>query len=160
MGLVSTPFILERTHVVPVPRERAFVFFSDPWNLAAITPPWLRFRIVAAPQELKQGSLLLYRLRLFGIPVRWRTRIEEWRPPFGFTDVQLEGPYRMWEHTHRLTPVLGGTEIYDHVRYRLPYEPIASLVAPYTVRRWLDEIFDYRAQRIETLLEASSARSR
>jgi ligand-binding SRPBCC domain-containing protein len=147
---------LERTQVVPVSIARAFAFFSDPWNLAAITPTWLRFEIVAAPHELEQGALLLYRLRLFGVPIRWRTRIEEWRPPHGFTDVQLQGPYRVWEHTHRLTAVPGGTEIYDHVRYRLPFEPLASLIAPYTVRRWLDAIFDYRAQRIELLLPSTS----
>lgn len=144
--------VLERTQLVPVSLERAFAFFSDPWNLAAITPPWLRFQIVAAPDDLAQGALLAYRLRLFGAPIRWRTRIEEWRPPHGFTDVQLEGPYRVWEHTHRLTRRGDGTEIYDHVRYRLPFEPVASLVAPFTVRRWLDAIFDYRGRRIELLL--------
>jgi ligand-binding SRPBCC domain-containing protein len=146
---------LERTQVVPVPIERAFAFFSNPWNLAAITPPWLRFQIVEAPEDLAQGALLDYRLRLLGAPIRWRTRIEEWRPPHGFTDVQLRGPYRVWEHIHRLTAVDGGTEIYDHVRYRLPFEPIASLIAPYTVRRWLDAILDYRALRIELLLPST-----
>jgi ligand-binding SRPBCC domain-containing protein len=145
--------VLERSQLVPVSIERAFAFFSDPWNLAAITPPWLRFQIVAAPQDLAQGALLLYRLRLFGIPISWRTQIGEWRPPRSFTDVQLQGPYRLWEHTHRLTSVARGTEIYDHVRYRLPFEPIVSLIAPYTVRRWLDTIFDYRAMRIESLLK-------
>ena len=60
------------------------------------------------------------------MPIRWRTEIVEWRPPVGFTDVQLSGPYRRWEHTHRLRPVDGGTEIYDHVVYRLPYEPLAD----------------------------------
>jgi ligand-binding SRPBCC domain-containing protein len=145
--------VLERSQLVPVSIERAFAFFSDPWNLAAITPPWLRFQIVAAPHDLAQGALLLYRLRLFGIPISWRTQIGEWRPPRSFTDVQLQGPYRLWEHTHRLTSVARGTEIYDHVRYRLPFEPIVSLIAPYTVRRWLDTIFDYRAMRIESLLK-------
>jgi ligand-binding SRPBCC domain-containing protein len=148
----DTDRVLERTQLVRVSIERAFAFFADPWNLAAITPPWLRFRIVAAPRDLAQGSLLLYRLRLFCIPIRWHTRIEEWRPPRGFTDVQLSGPYRLWEHTHRLTPVSGGTEIYDHVRYRLPAEPVASLVAPFTVERWLEAIFDYRTRAIDTIL--------
>ena len=84
---------LERTQVVPVELEQAFAFFADAWNLEAITPPWLRFRIVEAPRTLEQGSLLAYRLRLFGVPIHWRTEIAEWRPPFGFTDVQLAGPY-------------------------------------------------------------------
>jgi ligand-binding SRPBCC domain-containing protein len=79
-------------------------------------------------------------------------QIVEWRPPFGFTDVQLAGPYRRWEHTHRLRPVDGGTEIYDHIVYRLPYEPLAGLLAPVTVRPWLKAIFDYRARHTEARL--------
>jgi ligand-binding SRPBCC domain-containing protein len=144
--------VLERLQVVPVEVVEAFAFFADAWNLEAITPPWLGFRILEAPRTLGRGSLLVYRLRLFGMPIRWRTEIVEWRPPFGFTDVQLAGPYRRWEHTHRLRQVDGGTEIYDHVVYRLPYEPLAGLLAPMTVRPWLAAIFDYRARHTEALL--------
>src|SRR4051795_7133244 len=117
---------LERTQVVTVPLERAFEFFADPWNLEAITPQWLNFRIVEAPPVLEQGSLLRYRLRLFGLPVDWLTEISDWRPPHGFTDVQLEGPYRSWIHTHRLRAMDGGTEIRDEVRYGLAPQPPPS----------------------------------
>jgi len=144
--------VLERSQVVPVDVEKAFAFFADAWNLEVITPPWLRFRILEAPRTLGRGSLLAYRLRLFGLPIRWRTEIAEWRPPFGFTDVQLAGPYRRWEHTHRLRRVDGGTEIYDHIVYRLPYEPFAGLLVPVTVRPWLTAIFDYRARQTEARL--------
>lgn len=132
--------------------EEAFGFFADAWNLEAITPPWLRFRILEAPPALRRGSVLVYRLRLFGLPIRWRTEIVEWRPPFVFTDCQVAGPYRRWEHTHRLRPVDGGTEISDHVVYRLPYEPLSGLLAPVTVRPWLAAIFDYRACQTEARL--------
>jgi ligand-binding SRPBCC domain-containing protein len=144
--------VLERRQVVSVGLEDAFSFFADAWNLEAITPPWLRFRILEAPRTLRRGSLLAYRLGLFGLPISWRTEITDWRPPFGFTDVQLAGPYRRWEHTHRLSRCEGGTEIYDHVLYRLPLEPLAGLLAPVTVDRWLPEIFDYRAAQIDALL--------
>lgn len=143
--------VLERTQVLPRPLEDAFAFFADPRTLEAITPPWLSFRIVDAPEALARGSLLRYRLRLFGVPVGWLTEITDWRPPRTFTDVQVRGPYRLWEHTHRLVPVAGGTEIQDHVRYRVPGGPLAPLVDR-PVRRWLDRIFDYRADRLRALL--------
>jgi ligand-binding SRPBCC domain-containing protein len=149
--------VLERRQVVPAGIDEAFAFFSDARNLEDITPPWLRFQIVDAPPTLQRGSLLAYRLRLFGVPIRWRTEITEWRQPFGFTDVQLSGPYRRWEHTHRLSSVDDGTEIYDHVVYRLPYEPLTGLLAPVTVNRWLPAIFDYRAERIDALLSSASS---
>jgi ligand-binding SRPBCC domain-containing protein len=138
--------VLERSLVVPVGIDEAFAFFADASNLEAITPPWLGFRIVEAPPRLERGSVLVYRLRLFGVPFRWQTEIAEWRPPFGFTDVQVAGPYRRWEHTHTLIPVDGGTEIADRVVYRLPYEPFSGLLAPVTVGPSLRAIFDYRAR--------------
>jgi hypothetical protein len=157
---MSTDLALERTQIVGAAPDEAFAFFADPWNLEAITPPWLRFRIVEAPARLRQGSLLSYRLRLFGVPVSWRTEIAEWQPPRSFRDVQLSGPYPLWEHTHRLAPAHGGTEIYDHVRYRLRGGPLAPLVQSLAVGRWLEEIFDYRAVRVaEVLGPPGSARA-
>jgi ligand-binding SRPBCC domain-containing protein len=144
--------VFERSLLVPVDLDEAFAFFADAWNLEAITPPWLRFRILEAPRTLERGSLLVYRLRLLGVPIYWRTEIVEWRPPFGFTDVQLSGPYRRWEHSHRLSRVEGGTEIYDHVAYRLPYEPLAGVLAPVTVQPWLSAIFEYRARQTKARL--------
>jgi ligand-binding SRPBCC domain-containing protein len=146
--------VLERTAVVPVPLPDAWEFFADPRNLEAITPAWLRFRIESAPAELETGAFLRYRLRLFGVPIRWLTVIAAWRPPHRFVDVQLSGPYRLWEHTHALAQIEGGTEIHDHVRYRLPGGPLAPLAAP-VVRLLLDRIFDLRARRTSELLGGS-----
>jgi ligand-binding SRPBCC domain-containing protein len=145
---VTRAYHLERTQVVGASIEDAWRFYADPANLQAITPPWLRFRIDSTPGELGAGALLRYRLRLFGVPIRWTTLIERWQPPRSFVDVQLSGPYLLWEHTHRLTPVGGGTEIHDHVRYRVPGGALALPV----VRRLLAAIFDYRAARTAELL--------
>ena len=155
---MSREYTLERRQVVPVPIEEAFAFFSDARNLELITPPWLRFRIVEAPRELGPGARLRYRLRLFGVPIRWRTEIVEWKPPRRFVDVQRRGPFLLWEHEHRLTPVSGGTEIHDRVRYRLFLGPVGALVRSLVVRGWLDGIFDYRAEVAPGLLKPASAR--
>jgi ligand-binding SRPBCC domain-containing protein len=144
-------FVLVRTQIVGAEIDAAWAFYADPANLEAITPPWLRFRIDEAPPELAERSLLRYRLRLFGVPVRWLTQITRWQPPRTFVDLQLEGPYVLWEHTHRLTSVEGGTEIYDHVRYRVPGGPAAP-VLDLVIRRLLAAIFDYRAARTHDLL--------
>ncbi len=153
LGACVTPgYVLERTQFVPVPIEEAFAFFSDARNLEQITPPWLRFRILEAPEELGPRARLRYRLRLFGLPIGWRTEIVEWSPPRGFTDVQRRGPFRLWEHTHRLRPVEGGTEIYDHVRYGLFLGPVGALVRVLLVRGWVEGIFDYRAEALVPLL--------
>jgi len=142
---------LERTQVVAVPLHEAWTFYADPANLEAITPPWLGFRIDSAPTALGRGELLRYRLALFDVPVRWTTVIAQWHPPRSFVDVQLSGPYLLWEHTHRLSAVPGGTEIHDHVRYRVPGGVLAPLVDR-LVARVLAAIFDYRSERTAELL--------
>lgn len=151
-GFSARDFSLERSQFVPRSLDETFAFFADPLNLESITPDWLRFRIVEAPERLARGSLLRYRLRLFGVPIGWRTEITDWQPPRAFTDTQLAGPYRLWVHTHRFTRTEGGTEIYDHVRYRLPGGPLAAPVHRLVVRGWLDDIFDFRAEQLAALM--------
>lgn len=145
-------YILERTQIVPVAIGEAFDFFSEARNLERITPSWLRFEVLRAPAQLGYGSLIHYRLELFRVPIHWLARIATWQPPRSFQDEQLVGPYPLWEHTHRFVPVAGGTEIYDHVRYRVPGGPLSPLVQRPFVGRWLDDIFDFRAERMQELL--------
>jgi ligand-binding SRPBCC domain-containing protein len=151
-GFSARDRVLERTQTVRRPLEETFAFFADPHNLEAITPGWLRFRILEAPDALRRGARLRYRLSLFGVPLGWRTEIVEWLPPRTFVDEQLAGPYALWVHTHRFLAVAGGTELYDNVRYRVPGGPLAPLVDRLAVRGRLERIFDYRAGRLDALL--------
>lgn len=126
------------------PLEEVFGFFADAANLEELTPPELCFRILTPlPIEMREGALIEYQLRLFGVPFGWRTRIALWQPPERFVDVQERGPYRLWEHTHRFEPIGGGTRVEDELRYALPFPPLAGLAHP-VVRRQLDRIFAYR----------------
>lgn len=97
------------------------------------------------------GTLIDYRLRLFGIPFRWRTRIVEFEPPRRFVDVQLHGPYALWEHTHEFVPAADGTRMRDRVRYALPFGPLGRLAHALVVARTLERIFDFRRARIEEI---------
>ena len=146
------PYLLEKTMFLPLPRDEVFRFFAAAENLARITPPGMGFRIVAPGKiEMRAGTEIEYRIRVLGIAMRWRSLISTWDPPNVFVDEQLSGPYREWIHTHRFEDRDGGTAIHDHVRYRLPLEPLGALAAP-LVRRQLEQIFAYRQQAIERIL--------
>lgn len=137
--------ILERVQIVPRPRAEVFAFFEDAMNLERITPPFLRFRVLTpAPIAMAEGALIDYRLSLFGVPLRWRTRIESYVPGESFVDVQLRGPYRLWRHTHTFEDVPGGTKMTDRVEYEIPLGPLGAAARAIFVRRTLDRIFDYR----------------
>ena len=143
---------LHRVTILPLPRAVVFRFFADAANIERITPPDVSFRVVSRlPIEMKPGALIDYRIRIWGIGYRWRTRVVHWDPPQHFVDEQLQGPYRSWVHVHRFREVAGGTEIQDEVRYALPFPPLGELALP-LVRRKLDHIFRYREQAVHTEL--------
>ena len=148
--------VLERAQRVELPPELAFDFYGDADNLEPLTPPWLRFEVTTPmPIEMGAGTLLDYRLRLHGVPVRWRTRIETWERPHGFVDTQVRGPYSLWEHTHRFeSDGEGATVIRDRVRYAIPYGPLGSLAHALFVRRDLARIFDYRQEAVAERLRS------
>jgi ligand-binding SRPBCC domain-containing protein len=137
--------ILTREQVLPGDPDVVFAFFADAGNLEAITPPWLRFRIVTPGAiRMAAGTLIEYRLNLHRIPIRWLTRIEIWEPGRRFVDVQVRGPYRVWHHTHGFEAHVEGTLVRDTVRYALPLGPLGRLAHATFVRRDLERIFDHR----------------
>jgi len=134
--------------------DTVFAFFADPLNLEAITPPLLGFAVVTpAPIAMGVGTFIQYRLRLHGVPMRWDTLIQAWEPPRRFVDVQVRGPYRLWHHTHELTALdEGRTLMRDTVRYDLGFGMLGALAHRVIVRRDLEAIFAYRAERVPALL--------
>lgn len=149
---------LTASQIVPLDIERAWAFFSDPRNLARITPPGFGFVIHTAEPSAASGSRIEYTVRpVAGIPLRWRSRIEDVERPHRFTDVQESGPYADWVHTHTLTPVDGGTRVDDRVVYRLPLGPLGRLAHALMVKHQLEWIFRYRASALRAILAPAPA---
>ena len=145
----GAPRILVREQLLPARIEEVWSFFSDAGNLEAITPSWLRFRILTPrPIEMHEGTLIEYRLRLGLLPVGWRTRIATWEPPLRFADVQERGPFALWEHHHEFRSLGGMTHMLDRVRYRLPLGRIGGLLGGIPVDAALAAIFDHRHRSI------------
>jgi len=149
-----TLYELTAVQILPRPRSEVFAFFADAGNLEAITPPWLGFHILTPkPIPMAAGTLLDYRIRLRGLPVRWRTRIVLWEPPDRFVDEQLRGPYRLWEHEHTFTEVETGTRVADRIRYAVPG---GALIHRLLVAPDLQRIFGYRRDRMRELYGGSA----
>ena len=126
---------------LPLPPAKLFPFFATAANLDALTPPWLNFHILTPPPiSMCEGALIDYRLRVRGVPWRWRTRINLWRPPHRFVDEQIRGPYRQWLHEHTFEERNGGTLARDVVHY--------AVALDWLVQPDIEKIFAFRAQQL------------
>jgi ligand-binding SRPBCC domain-containing protein len=154
---MSAIHVFRREQRLDAPPSVVFPFFADARNLEAITPPLLRFRLLTPePVSPGVGTFLQYALRIHGVPVRWDTLIQEWDPPVRFVDVQVRGPYRLWHHTHELSAVDGGagTLMRDTVRYAVGFGLPGEIARRTVVRRDLEAIFAFRAERVPALVAA------
>ena len=151
----SATYRLEQVQMIPKAREEVFDFFSDAHNLERITPSFLNFQILTkGPIEMKAGTLINYRIKLYGVPMTWRTEIEEFTENEGFVDRQLSGPYALWHHQHSFESTEEGTLMTDTVRYRVRFGLLGSLAHWLFVRRSLLRIFNHRRQVIHSVFAA------
>ena len=150
---MGRPHQLTRTQLVARPVDEVFAFFADAANLEALTPAFLRFRILTPmPLTMRAGTRIDYRMVLFGVPVRWKTRITDWQPGRRFVDEQESGPYALWRHTHEFEAQGSSTLMRDVVDYAEPFGPLGIIAHALFVRRTVERIFDFRREAIERLL--------
>lgn len=99
---------------------------------------------------MRSRAVIDYELSLFGVPFRWRTRIESFDAR-QFTDVQVRGPYRYWRHVHEFEPAPGGTRMRDRVDYEVPLGPLGEIAGALFVTRQVEHIFDFRRTTIQNI---------
>ena len=141
--------LLQCALLLPKPAEDVFGFFADATNLESITPPRLRFEILTPPHiEMRAGTLIDFRLRLHGFPLRWKSEITAWEPSRRFVDEQRRGPYRWWIHEHTFEERGEGALVKDHVQYGVPGGAIVNALL---VAADLRRIFEYRCRKLHTI---------
>lgn len=150
-------YTIRREQWVSRPLDEVFAFFSNARNLEQITPSWLNFQVLTAPERISAGVHIRYRLRWHGIPLRWTTEITRWNPPHEFEDIQLSGPYKLWRHTHRFEERNGGTQMTDQVEYALPFGFLGRIAHAVQVRRNVEQIFEYRNEQIRKIFPTATA---
>lgn len=143
-------FTFKASQTIPREREEVFAFVANPHNLERVMPPWLEFEVSTPdPIEMEVGTTIDYRLRLRGTRMGWRSEITSWDPPRRFVYEQLQGPFRLWIHTHTFHEMSGGTRIDDRLEYA---EPSGGLADWFLERPEVRKIFDYRHRAIAELL--------
>jgi uncharacterized protein (TIGR01777 family) len=154
LGPVKKAFSIGRHYFqaqqwIAAPLEQVFPFFADAKNLERMTPEFLHFKIRSqSTPQIEKGTEFVYTIKIHGVPVKWRTLITRWEPPYLFADNQEQGPYHTWYHEHEFEALAGGTLMTDRVHYSLPLEPLGHLAAGWMVHQDVRKIFSYRRQVI------------
>lgn len=102
---------------VAAPLTAVSQFHHDTSVLKTLTPPPI-FAQIHHFDPLADGAKADFTLWFGPVPVRWQavhTNVSE----RGFTDTQVSGPLKSWQHTHTFTPVAKNkTEIHEHIEYQ------------------------------------------
>ncbi|MCB4797441.1 SRPBCC family protein [Neotamlana laminarinivorans] len=146
-------YTLHKKQNLPISVNTAWDFLSDPKNLKVITPDYMGFNILSgADKPMFAGQIIQYIVTpVFGIKTKWVTEITHVIDKHYFVDEQRFGPYQLWHHKHFIKEIEGGVEMEDIIDYKIPFGLLGQLVHPILVKPKLEEIFNYRKEKLEKL---------
>lgn len=145
---------LHRQQQLKADIDTVWAFFSNPRNLAKITPEYMNFRVTSPPYEgeIYPGQIITYKVSpVAGIPMSWMTEITHVQPKTLFVDEQRHGPYRIWHHEHKFETNEQGVLITDLVHYQLPMLFVGDIAHSLFVKKQLNNIFAYRQKVISDI---------
>jgi len=146
-------YTLHKKQQLPITLDKAWEFLSNPKNLAIITPDYMSFNIMSKiDRPLYTGQIIQYIVTpLLGIKTKWVSEITHIEEKKYFVDEQMYGPYALWHHKHFVKEIEGGVELEDIIDYKVPLGVLGQLVHPFLVKPKLEEIFNYRQEKLVTL---------
>lgn len=143
-------YTLYKKQQLPIGLNEAWEFLSNPRNLKIITPDYMSFDIISgAEKPMFAGQIIQYLVTpILGIKTKWVSEITHYVEKKYFVDIQLYGPYALWHHKHFIHEIEGGVELEDIIDYKVPLGILGQLVHPFLVKPKLEEIFNYRQQKL------------
>lgn len=144
----------QQTQNIRVDIKKAWEFFSSPDNLKLITPKNMNIQILNRSDagDMYPGMIITYTLSpLFNLRVKWATEITQIRDYKYFIDNQIKGPYKIWHHEHHFKETKDGIEMRDILFYDLPLGIIGKFAHKLFVKKRIEEIFNYRTEKIKEL---------
>jgi ligand-binding SRPBCC domain-containing protein len=132
---------------IEAPAETLFRWHAEPGALERLSPPWEPVEVIERAPGVRNGDRGALRVRMGPLKLRWVFEHRNCIPGRQFQDVQIRGPFKRWEHTHRFTP--DGPDacwLEDEIEYEFPFGALGRWIAGRMVRRKLERLFEYRHQ--------------
>lgn len=155
--------------LLDAPLEAVWAFHEEIESaLRTLSPPEVDLQVTRADAPAV-GARVIMRLKLppaslWGGRTRWAARYVEYTPPAGqpparragFTDEQVEGPFKRWRHAHTFEETLdeGRPKVWaiDTVDYTPPLGPIGWIADRIFLRRQIDRMFAHRHRKMRESL--------
>lgn len=126
---------------MPVPASELFEWHKRPGALERLNPPWMPAKVVERRGGISPGSRVVLEVPTGPVTTRWVIEHRDYVEGRQFRDVQLNGPFAKWVHTHLVEPAPGDSSVLeDRVEYELP----VSGVGASWIRDSITEVFNYR----------------
>jgi len=133
-----------------MPVQRVWQWYDSPGAFRRIMPEWEGITPLQAG-ALKNGETTKFKVRIGPIKKKWVAQHHSVVQGEVFHDRMVKGPFGTWEHEHRFTPVDANTsQIHDIVQWKLPLHMLTWWTAPFTVKGRMDQMFAYRANRVNS----------
>lgn len=147
-----------RTHLPGHAPADIFTWHERPGALERLTPPWGHVEVLKKEGGIRDGAKVVLKVHQGPANFRWELRHEGFEEGRQFRDVQVSGPMKRWEHTHRFSPGAdGGTDLEDVIDLEPPLGFAGRAIAPSFVENELDRLFRFRYRRLASDLDRHAA---
>jgi uncharacterized protein (TIGR01777 family) len=134
-----------RMSPMPVSAAALYDWHLRPGAFERLAPPWEPVRVVAQQGGVTNGGRVTLEVHAGPLPLTWTAEHRDVEPGRGFTDFQVEGPFRSWVHRHAMIPD-GDRQSFmgDTIRYAAPLGPLGALAGDWYVDGRLEKLLRYR----------------
>ena len=144
---------------MPGSADEVLAWHLRPGAFERLVPPFDPAEVVSREGGIEDGGTV--ELRVGPLRQRWLARHTRFEPGRLFQDVQEEGPFAHWEHTHEVVPMGDGScDLEDRIEYSLPGGAVGRILGGQFVRGKLERAFAYRHRVLRDDLEARHRRGR
>lgn len=130
---------------IAAPARDVFNWHKRPGAFERLQPPWESVEIVQRTGGIQNGDRVTLRTRLGPLWTHWTIEHRDYIDGTQFRDIQISGPFKRWEHTHRILP--DGEDaciLEDDISYVLPFGIAGKVFGAGFVDRKLRRMFEYR----------------
>ncbi|HWA55821.1 MAG TPA: TIGR01777 family oxidoreductase, partial [Gemmatimonadales bacterium] len=117
------------TTELPFSADMVYAWHTRPGAMERLVPYWEELKVLDREGVFGNGSVT-FEVGVGPLRSRWKARYRDPIPGRQFTDVQEEGPFAHWVHTHAFEPVgADRCRVVDRIEYELPFGPAGELAS-------------------------------